>query len=261
VNDPYSDRVRCDHPPDLDEGRLAEELRGAADDFGRHRVVTFVDESLRSGLEDEGFEVEGVMPGFYRGESDCVVMGWATNESRIQPADPEGAQLTDRVLKDKEGTPGLHAVVQTDEATLDDAADIAEILGETFDAYPTPSGDPEYVTRQIEEGTPFRLVRENGDIVACASADLVRMAQTAELTDCATRPSHRGKGLMQAILTDLMDDLRVAEYPTAFTLARASVPGINVAFQRLGFKYRGRMTRSCRIGTGMEDMNIWSRWL
>lgn len=108
---------------------------------------------------------------------------------------------------------------------------------------------------------PFRLVRDEGAVVACGSADLVPLARTAELTDCATRPSHRGKGLMQAILMDLMDDLRALHYPTAFTLARASVPGINIAFQRLGFKYRGRMNRSCRIGSGIEDMNIWNRWL
>ena len=48
-------------------------------------------------------------------------------------------------------------------------------------------------------------------------------------------------------------------YPTAFTLARASVPGINLAFWRLGFVWRGQMASSCRIGGGIEDMNVWSR--
>ncbi len=261
VDDPYSDRVRCDHPATRDEAQLAEALRGVADELGRHRVVTFVDESLRDGLEDAGFEVEGVMPGFYRGASDCVVMGWADEPDRIRPADPEGAALTDLVLRAKSDTPGLHAVVDTEQAAVSDASDIAEILGETFEAYPTPSSDPEYVANQIEDGVPFRVIREGDDLVACASADLVRDARTAELTDCATRPTHRGRGLMQTILNDLMDDLRRADFPTAFTLARASVPGINVAFQRLGFEYRGRMARSCRIGSGLEDMNIWSRWL
>jgi hypothetical protein len=50
-------------------------------------------------------------------------------------------------------------------------------------------------------------------------------------------------------------------YPTAFTLARASVPGINLAFHRLDFLFRGRMAASCRIGGGIEDMNVWSRRL
>ncbi len=88
---------------------------------------------------------------------------------------------------------------------------------------------------------------------------MVREALTAELTDCATRPDQRGNGYMQAILTDLMNDLRELEYPTAFTLARARIPGMNIAFQRLGFDLCGTMPQSCRIGEGIEDMNIWSR--
>ena len=66
---------------------------------------------------------------------------------------------------------------------------------------------------------------------------------------------------MRAILTNLMEDLVEMDYPTAFTLARARIPGVNVAFQRCGFKLRGRMSQSCRIGEGLEDMNVWSRRL
>ena len=47
----------------------------------------------------------------------------------------------------------------------------------------------------------------------------------------------------------------------AFTLARARIPGMNLAFQRLGFTHRGTMAQSCRIGDGIEDMNVWSRAL
>ena len=54
-------------------------------------------------------------------------------------------------------------------------------------------------------------------------------------------------------------DLRALGYPTAFTLARAAIPGVNLAFQRLDFQLRGTMPQSCRIGEGIEDMNIWSR--
>ena len=63
------------------------------------------------------------------------------------------------------------------------------------------------------------------------------------------------------VLADLVGDLRDLNYPTAFTLARAQVPGVNLAFERLGFELRGRMTQSCRIGTDLEDMNVWSQRL
>lgn len=120
---------------------------------------------------------------------------------------------------------------------------------------------PAYLASSISKGTPLRVVEEDGRILACASADLVRRARTAELTDCATLPEARGQGLMQSVLRDLMEDLRGLGYPTAYTLARATEPGMNVAFKRLGFQWNGRMVRSCRIGSGLEDMNVWSRVL
>src|SRR5690606_19040109 len=110
--------------------------------------------------------------------------------------------------------------------------------------YPTPSGDPDYLAEAIEDGIPFRIAEHHGEPVACASADLIRSARTAELTDCATRPEHRGRGLMQFILDDLLADLRALGYPTAFTLARAAIPGVNLAFQRLDFQLRGTMPQS-----------------
>lgn len=261
VNDPYSDRIRCDHP-DVDSPRdLSKLLKSKAAEFDRDRVVALVDPATARGLEEAGFASEGLMPGFYRGEEACEVMGWAPHKSGLQEATPEANEHTSTILEQKRGTAGLHSVVDTELAELADAPAIAELLGETFNAYPTPSSDPEYVANEIAGGTPFRVVREDGQIAACASADIVHDARTAELTDCATRPECRGRGWMQAILRELMNDLRDRDFPTAFTLARASIPGVNIAFQRLGFKFRGRMARSCRIGDGLEDMNIWSRRL
>jgi len=262
VDDLYSDRVRCDHPStDVDGHELAESLVHLAEECGRGRVVAMVDSSLSEGLEAEGFELEGVMPGFYNGEFDCSVLGYGVDERRMDLAHEAAVHAADDVLLrpyktfDFETSPSVHSA----RATTEDASAIAELLDQTFIDYPTPSSNPDYIAAQLEDGTVFRIIREGGEIVACASADLIREAMTAELTDCATRPTHRGRGYMQAILHQLMLDLQEMNYPTAFTLARARIPGVNRAFQKLGFIHRGRMARSCRIGEGFEDMNIWSR--
>lgn len=261
IDDPYSDRIRCDHPT-VDSGEaLGEALLEAADELGRGRIVALVDRALSKELESTGFEVEAIMPGFYAGVADCAVVGTAGARRRMRSADLAAAQLTERALEARRGTPGLRVALPTERAMPADAEAIATLLDETFAAYPTPTGDADYIADQMQDGTIFRVVRDGDDVVACASADLVRTARTAELTDCATRPTHRGRGLMRAILRDLMGDLAAMGYPTAFTLARARVPGINVAFQRCGFVLRGRMAQSCRIGTGLEDMNVWSRFL
>ena len=262
-DDHFSDRVRCDHPLGLETPAEAEalgrQLVREARERSRGRVVTFVPERLAPGLEAAGFAPEGVMPGFYEGEEDCVAMGHYLDPERGALAAPKAVAEVKALLDAREGTVRPRPPVETILADPTDAPAIADLLAETFAQYPTPSGDPAYVAEAIAEGNPFRFVRVEGEIVACASADLVPEAATAELTDCATVPEHRGNGYMQAILLDLIDDLAERSYPTAFTLARARIPGVNLAFQRLGFELRGTMPQSCRIGGGIEDMNIWSR--
>lgn len=261
VVDHYSERVRCDHPETTEGEALGDALRDEAEAHDTGRVVVLARDPLVAGLEASGYFCEAVMPGFYRGEEDCNVMGLTLAPGGESPDDAAAVARVDAILDAKRGTTGAGADHRTHRATIDDAASIASLLADTFAHYPTPSEDPAYIAEAIAAGVPFRTVLDRGRLVACASADLVREARTAELTDCATLPSHRGRGYMRALLADLMGDLEDMGYPTAFTLARAKEPGINVAFQRLGFDLRGRMPRSCRIGSGLEDMNVWSRRL
>lgn len=267
-NDVYSDRIRCDHPGSPQGSSLGESLLAAAERLDRGRVVAFVRPAVEDGLKQVGFEREGLIPGYYGGELACAVMGAYPDASRGDLAHPrEVAEVKallaahEAQLADMDDDRPARPRIETRRATVEDASAIAALLDETFKEYPTPSGDPEYVAAAIAEGTPFRFVEADGHIVACASADLISDARTAELTDCATRPSHRGRGLMQNVLLDLMDDMRALDYPTAFTLARARIPGVNLAFARLGFSLHGTMRQSCRIGAGIEDMNILSRRL
>ena len=260
ADDAYSDRIRCDHPDTRAGQALGEALLQAAVSRGRGRVVVLCDSALSQELHAAELTLEATMPGFYRGERDCAVMGAAPDEARSRLANPQEVEEVDRLVQ-RDWKPKDRPDVDTRRATPDDAPEIARLIAATFEHYPTPSGVPGYIAGHIEAGVPFRTVWEDGEVVACASADLVRQARTAELTDCATRPDQRGRGLMQAILLDLMDDLREMGYPTAFTLARANTPGMNIAFSRLGFIFRGCQIQSCRIGGGIEDMNVWSRRL
>ncbi len=260
VDDPYSARLRCDHPAGIDGAELGSLLWDRADKRGRDRIVVFADTDTSTGLIDEGFVPEAIMPGFYEGEEDCVVLAGFGSADRTGLAHPREVAHVRSLLetpRPKRPRPDI----ETQLAVPEDAEDIAQLLDETFDDYPTPSHDPAYVRRQIEQGTPFRFVTDGDRMVSCASADLVEAAKNAELTDCATRPSHRGQGLMRAILEDLMGDLQKMNYTGAFTLARARIPGVNLAFARLGFTLHGCMAQSCRIGDGIEDMNVWSRSL
>jgi len=261
-DDWYSDRIRCDHPGCSDGESLGRELVRAAWSQGRTKVVTLVPRSLRRGLEAAGLWEEANIPGLYAGEEDCVVFGRALTPERTTLANPREVARVDAELNSagRIDAPLCGEGVGIP-ADTSHAEGIAGLLDHAFARYPTPSGCSDYIAEQISSGIPFRVVVQEDIVVACASADLVPEARTAELTDCATRHDQRGRGLMTGILVALLEDLRTKGYPTAFTLARAKVPGVNLVFQKLGFVWRGRMVRSCRIGEGIEDMNVWSRRL
>ena len=214
---------------------------------------------------------------FYRGKKSCSVLTYNLDEKRYLKAHPkdfsrveaivnnvdhlEDSIITERYEYLDEEDEQLEVKVKTKLATPEDAKRLAKLIDLTFDDYPTPSHDPEYIRKQIESGVPFRFVEDGGKIVACASADLVSEAMTAELTDCATLPEYRKNGYMRILLTDLMWDLQQRDYYTAFSFARARIPGINILFKKLGFEFCGSIHQSCRIGDGLEDMNIWFRKL
>ncbi len=278
IDDEHSDRVRCDHPNTSQGTAIAYFLMGAAHCLKRSKILTMVEDRLAAELIEQGFTLAGTMAGFYRGLAGCSVLTYNLDKNRQRMAHPkEGARVEEIVEKydpvgDDEITERYDLLAddrmvatQTDVRTIlalpRDAERIAALIDVTFHDYPTPSHDPHYIRSQIESGVPFRYVIEDNRIVACASADLVPDALTAELTDCATLPEYRRKSYMWTLLTDLMWDLEQKKYCSAFTYSRARIPAINVLFKKLGFQFCGCVHQSCRIGEGLEDMNMWIRAL
>ena len=114
----------------------------------------------------------------------------------------------------------------------------------------------------MERNVLYRAVKdETGRIVSAASAEVDDKHSNAELTDCATEPEQRGKGLMFHILSALEADLRERGIMTAYSLARARSVGMNRVFHRLRHEYSGRLVNNCDIYGQFEDMNIWVKRL
>ena len=103
------------------------------------------------------------------------------------------------------------------------------------------------------------ILDETGRLVSAASAEVDFKHSNAELTDCATLKSHRGRGLMFHLLEKLCTDLDERGVMTPYTLARAASFGMNLVFYRLGFEFCGRLVNNCDIYGQFEDMNIWVR--
>jgi putative beta-lysine N-acetyltransferase len=225
------------------------------------KLIVYSRADLR-GWEALGFKREAEIWGFF-GNGDNAEL-WVKYPAQARAHDAELA-TNDQVLelaKSKPHTePLLPAGFTCAPARIEEAAEIADMMRKTFPDYPTPI-TPEYVAKNMRERVfHFRIVRNgDGSLVASASAEMHHTRKSAELTDCATRPDHRGKGLMSAILRNLERDL-AAEFgiTDVYTIARANQAGMNCSFAKLGYTYTGRLVNNCRMPEGYESMNVWCR--
>ncbi|MGN1401079.1 MAG: putative beta-lysine N-acetyltransferase [Bacillus sp. (in: firmicutes)] len=141
--------------------------------------------------------------------------------------------------------------------TTEDAKELSDFYRNIFKVYPVPLEEPKYIIRCMETHSLFAGYFLNGKIVSAASADINGQYKNAEITDCGTLPEFRQFGLMQGLLGFLESQLKDKGIYCFYTLARAKSFGMNAAFFRLGYGYRGRLANNCYIGDGLEDMNVW----
>lgn len=208
-----------------------------------------------------GLRREVLIRGFF-GDSDAEL--WAVYPDPRRASDPAGDSIEDAlaIARAKQPVqPSLPPGYSCAPATRDEAGTIAELMAGIFPDYPTPIS-PQGVADAMEQRTShFRVVHDpDGRIAACASAEMHHSRKSAELTDCATRPEARGRGLMSAILRglehDLLEQYRITD---VYTIARAGEVGMNCSFAKLGYEYTGCLVNNCRMPQGWESMNVWCR--
>lgn len=265
VLDPHNRRLKLYglRPEDAAGFDPAAVIAAAGGDPARYTKFTAY---TRPGGDDAwrsaGWREEGTIRGYFADGADSVLRARYTDPERA--ADPRGDEHRRAVelARAKEpAAPRLPEGYTSAPAGPADAAEIGALMGSVFADYPS-SLTPDHLARLITTGSSrFRWVRDaSGTLVAVASAEIDRARRNAEMTDCATLPRERGRGLMVWILRALEEDLAREEGITdLYTLARADEVGMNCAFAKLGYAYTGRLVNNCRMPNGWESMNIWCR--
>jgi putative beta-lysine N-acetyltransferase len=226
------------------------------------KLVVYALPADPAGWRDLGFRCEGVVRGFFRDGTDAVLQ--ATYPDPVRARVPREAEL-DAVVEAARSRPREEPILpegySTRIAEPADAPAVAELLQRTFSDYPSPL-DTDHVRALIDAGSSrFGLVATpDGSLAAVASAEIDAENRSAEMTDCATEPAHRGRGLMAALLRRIEEDVsRDPGIRDFYTLARAEEVGMNCVFAKLGYDYTGRLGNNCRMPGGWESMNVWCR--
>ncbi|NMH70399.1 putative beta-lysine N-acetyltransferase (plasmid) [Cytobacillus spongiae] len=206
---------------------------------------------------ERGFILEGGVKGYFDGDRVLFLSNFLTNERRNSSywRDEDVILQTVQALESHEVPCSKPISVATEEHV----SQLADLYREVFKLYPVPLHNPEYVKQSMESGTIFVYIEENGRIISAASAEVSSTWKNAELTDCATRTSHRKGGYMKHLIRKLEAELQERNIYCAYTIARALSFGMNAVFQQLGYRYGGRLANNCIIFDKMEDMNIWQK--
>ncbi|WP_406686890.1 putative beta-lysine N-acetyltransferase [Rossellomorea vietnamensis] len=254
--DDYNRRLRVDEFRG-NAGSLLEHMVNMAETHRFEKIIVKAKSNQVAHLMEKGFIVEGGVNGYFRGDSAFFMSKFLTDDRRNssfwRKEDDilQAVQQLDR--KTMEGS-GLISV-----ATAGKAEKLADLYQEVFTLYPVPLQNPDYIRESMKNGTIFVYIEEDGRIISAASAEISANNKNAELTDCATRSSHRKGGYMKHLLTKLEDELVKQNIFCAYTIARALSFGMNAAFHQLGYRYGGRLANNCIIFDKMEDMNIWEK--
>ena len=250
------------HPEDMPG--ILQDIQDLVLARGYSKVFAKVPASHIVGFEQRGYRMEALVPRFFGGEEDgAFLCRYFTDERSVDTR--ADAQLQVLALAEGKWGQGLPveagAGPQVVALCPQDAAEMSRVYREVFPTYPFPIHDPDYLTSTMQENIAYYGVRQDGKIVAVASAEMDPEALNVEMTDFATLPEALGRGLALFLLHRMESDVEERGYLTAFTIARAVSAGMNVTFAKLSYIHAGTLVNNTNIGGQVESMNVWYKQL
>lgn len=260
----YNDRVYVMklHPDDV-PGILGD-IEKLCRREGYSKIFVRIPVSTRWAFDEAGYGEEARIEGFFDGREDALFMGLYPDPER---ADETHAGQIDEILtlaharKNERDAPADGPDDLIRKAVQADIPEMARVYRQVFDTYPFPIHREDYLASTMEDNVRYFCVRQDGRIVACSSAEMDPPSRCVEMTDFATIPEMRGRSLAVKLLGRMEDAMRAERMVTAYTIARALSPGMNITFARRGYTYAGTLTNNTNISGHIESMNVWYRKL
>ncbi|MEA2082388.1 MAG: putative beta-lysine N-acetyltransferase [Elusimicrobiota bacterium] len=227
---------------------------------GYSKIFAKVPESLAKDFSITGFRKEAGVPGFFAGKEAAVFLGYYLSTERFKEKDgnklSEILQMTLR-RKQEDKLPELDKKFIVRKCGRSDTTAMAKIYKEVFTSYPFPIHNPDYLLETMQSHTDYFGVETGGTLVALSSSEKDNAGANAEMTDFATLPRWRGNHLGQYLLAQMEIEMKRKGIITAYTIARAMSPGMNITFRKAGYKYGGRLKNNTNISGKIESMNVW----
>ncbi len=235
-------------------------MRELARQHGYGKLFGKVPASLLAAFRADGFACPARIPGFFGGREDgCFVECFLQPQRQVEPDQPAIAAILERCRAcPPAALPALPEGLQAARAEASDMEALAALYRQVFATYPFPVHDPDYLRGTLDH-VFYLLIRRAGELVAAASCEMDREWRYAEMTDFAVLPDQRGQRLALHLLHRMEPLARAERMLTACTIARAVSGGMNVTFQRGGYRFAGTLIRNTCISGSIESMNVWCK--
>ncbi|WP_135604256.1 putative beta-lysine N-acetyltransferase [Methanococcoides sp. NM1] len=255
----YNDRIYLMKLDPADMPSLLDEMDALAEKEKYSKIFTKVPESFKELLCNHNYLCEASIPLYYDGKEAAVIMSKFLDDKRSINSLNEMHEDVIKTALSKEK--GLHSTLPSEftirKCEKRDIEQMADVYQKTFDTYPFPIHDPDYLLKTIEDNVVYFGVFKDDNVVALSSAEIDYDHSSVEMTDFATLPEFRGKGLSSHLLRKMDKEMKASGIRTAYTIARASSYGMNIVFAKCGYEFCGRLVNNTNISGNIESMNIW----
>lgn len=256
----HNDRVYLMKLADADMPTIVGRLRRFAERHGYGKIFAKIPERHSLPFLQAGFVQEGSIPGFFKGQQAAAFLGCFLDDDRQQE---KHVELLSEILeksRQKACQPAptpLPGCLTCRIAEPADTAEMAALYRRVFASYPFPIEDPVYLRQTMQENLVYFGVWDGRRLIALSSAEIDPEAGNAEMTDFATLPECRGRGIAQHLLQEMEMEMARRHIPTIYTIARACSAGMNITFAKNGYRYSGTLINNTNISGHLESMNLW----
>ncbi|MFO7813142.1 MAG: putative beta-lysine N-acetyltransferase [Pelovirga sp.] len=259
---PENDRVYLMKLQQDDVSGVIEYIDALVDQHDYSKVFAKIPETSKAPFLQAGYSVEAQVPGFYQGAVDGLFLANYPHPERQN--DPDTAVVAQVLDAARAKTGSAVPVSLPDDgsyqcrlALTDDCSAMADLYRRVFSSYPFPIHKPDYLAETMTDDVIYAGIWKEDELMALASAEVDKAGSHAEMTDFATDPACRGKGLAHLLLAELETLMAQEKIQTCYTIARATSFGMNITFAKSGYQYGGTLVQNTQISGGLESMNVW----
>lgn len=211
----------------------------------------------------DGYVREAFIKGYYNGKEDAFLIGKYLLEERSVLNNKFEIESIISTANSKKNTLPSQTNKQYELiiCSKKHSREMADIYKLVFKSYPFPIHDPKYIEQTMDDNVIYFGAVYNNKIIALASSEMDKQAQSVEMTDFATLPQHLGNGIALALLKKMEQEMMNRRIITAYTIARAESPGMNITFAKNEYKYCGTLVNNTNISGQIESMNVWVKKL